>query len=49
MILALIGIMILLTDLVINIMDDTGEISMAFHVFTCLDIILINLAFMLYL
>lgn len=48
MILALIGIMILLTDFVINIIDDTGEISMAFHVFTCLDVILINLAFMLY-
>ena len=48
MILALIGIMILLTDFFINIIDDTGEIAMSFHIFTCLDVILINLAFMLY-
>jgi hypothetical protein len=48
MILALIGIMILLTDFFISIIDDTGEIAMSFHIFTVIDVILINLAFMLY-
>ena len=48
MILTLIGIIILLTDFFISIIDDTGETAMSFHVFTCLEIMLIRLAFMLY-
>ncbi len=48
MILTLLGIMMLLTDFIISIIDDTGEIAMPFHIFTCIVTISILLIFMLY-
>lgn len=48
MILTLIGVIMLLTDFIISIIDDTGEIAMPFHIFICIIAISILLIFMLY-